>query len=287
MSARPPTCRSASPGPTTPRRSPTLQLRTWREMYADLRAGRGAARRRRGRRRGLARLAEPARRTPATGCSWRSSATGWSASRSPRPRATPTATRSPTPSSPRSPSTRPSAARATARGCSRRPSTPCVADRFERAVLWSMAGDDALRDVPHRGRLGAPTARTASSTSTATGTTLVKQVRLHTALTDQTALDFPGYDGHDGDPLHDRGSSCSDRCRSSTASWSSLTALVVGVAVGRLARPARRRSRAAVAAGIGWGAARRAGARLRAAPRLPAPRRARSGYAATNPLPRG
>ena len=54
------------------------------------------------------------------------------------------------------------------------------ADRFARAVLWAVATDDGLRALPHRAPAGRPTPPTASSTSTATGTT-VKQVRLHTA----------------------------------------------------------------------------------------------------------
>ena len=54
-----------------------------------------------------------------------------------------------------------------------------AADRFTRAVLWAVATDDALREFL-TGPAGLPTPPTASSTSTADGTTLVKQVRLHT-----------------------------------------------------------------------------------------------------------
>ncbi len=57
-----------------------------------------------------------------------------------------------------------------------------IADRFHRAVSWAIAGDDAVRaflteagwspDGAHRGL-----------DLDGTGTTVVKQVRLHTALT--------------------------------------------------------------------------------------------------------
>ena len=64
-------------------------------------------------------------------------------------------------------STPASSARGTAAGCCRRRPTPCVADRFTRAVTWTLATDDARRAFLTERRLGAPTPRTASSTSTA------------------------------------------------------------------------------------------------------------------------
>ncbi len=58
-----------------------------------------------------------------------------------------------------------------------------VADRFERAVLWSMAGDDALRTFLTEAGWAADGAHRELDLDGA-GTTRVKQVRLHTALTD-------------------------------------------------------------------------------------------------------
>ena len=57
-----------------------------------------------------------------------------------------------------------------------------LADRFERAVLWSMAGDDALRAFLTEAGWGADGAHRELDLD-GTGATLVKQVRLHTALT--------------------------------------------------------------------------------------------------------
>jgi len=58
-----------------------------------------------------------------------------------------------------------------------------VADRFQRAVLWSMAGDDALRKFLTEAGWAADGAHRELDLDGA-GTTRVKQVRLHTALTD-------------------------------------------------------------------------------------------------------
>ena len=57
-----------------------------------------------------------------------------------------------------------------------------VADRFQRAVLWSMAGDDALRKFLTEAGWAADGAHRELDLD-GSGTTLVKQVRLHTALT--------------------------------------------------------------------------------------------------------
>src|SRR6478735_12427784 len=57
-----------------------------------------------------------------------------------------------------------------------------VADRFQRAVLWSTAGDDALRRFLTEAGWAADGAHRELDLDGA-GTTLVKQVRLHTALT--------------------------------------------------------------------------------------------------------
>src|SRR6478752_6238449 len=54
-----------------------------------------------------------------------------------------------------------------------------VADRFERAVLWSMAGDDALRTFLTEAGWAADGAHRELDLDGA-GTTLVKQIRLHT-----------------------------------------------------------------------------------------------------------
>jgi GNAT superfamily N-acetyltransferase len=58
-----------------------------------------------------------------------------------------------------------------------------VADRFHRAVLWSTAGDDALRRFLTEAGWGSDGAHRELDLD-GSGTTLVKQVRLHTALTD-------------------------------------------------------------------------------------------------------
>lgn len=55
------------------------------------------------------------------------------------------------------------------------------ADRFQRAVLWSMASDDALRAFL-TGAGWAPDGAHRELDLDGSGTTLVKQVRLHTAL---------------------------------------------------------------------------------------------------------
>jgi len=57
-----------------------------------------------------------------------------------------------------------------------------VADRFQRALLWSMAGDDALRKFLTEAGWAADGAHRELDLD-GSGTTLVKQVRLHTALT--------------------------------------------------------------------------------------------------------
>jgi GNAT superfamily N-acetyltransferase len=57
-----------------------------------------------------------------------------------------------------------------------------VADRFDRAVLWAMAGDDALRRFLTEAGW-APDGAHRELDLDGAGTTLVKQVRLHTALT--------------------------------------------------------------------------------------------------------
>ena len=57
-----------------------------------------------------------------------------------------------------------------------------VADRFQRAVLWAMAGDDALRKFLTEAGWAADGAHRELDLD-GSGTTLVKQVRLHTALT--------------------------------------------------------------------------------------------------------
>jgi ribosomal protein S18 acetylase RimI-like enzyme len=57
-----------------------------------------------------------------------------------------------------------------------------VADRFERAVLWSTAGDDALRAFLTAAGWAADGAHRELDLD-GTGSTVVKQVRLHTALT--------------------------------------------------------------------------------------------------------
>jgi GNAT superfamily N-acetyltransferase len=56
------------------------------------------------------------------------------------------------------------------------------ADRFDRAVLWSTIGDDALRTFL-TGAGWAPDGAHRELDLDGAGTTLVKQVRLHTALT--------------------------------------------------------------------------------------------------------
>ncbi|WP_028645792.1 GNAT family N-acetyltransferase [Nocardioides sp. URHA0020] len=61
-----------------------------------------------------------------------------------------------------------------------------VADRFQRAVLWSMAGDDALRAFLTEAGWGADGAHRELDLDGG-GTTRVKQVRLHTALTGETS----------------------------------------------------------------------------------------------------
>ena len=60
-----------------------------------------------------------------------------------------------------------------------------VADRFQRAVLWSTAGDDALRTFLTEAGWAADGAHRELDLD-GSGTTLVKQVRLHTALTGET-----------------------------------------------------------------------------------------------------
>lgn len=57
-----------------------------------------------------------------------------------------------------------------------------VADRFRRAVLWATATDDALRGFLTSAGWGADGAHRELDLD-GTGTTTVKQVRLHTALT--------------------------------------------------------------------------------------------------------
>ena len=163
-----------------------LQVRTWREVYADLLpadalpddvAAAAAA--------WQASLSQP-RRRPQPGAGGARAQPGRRLRDHLPRRATPTATRSSTPSSPRSRSTRPSAARATAPACCRRPADTLVADRFQRAVLWSMAGDDALRKFLTEAGWAADGAHRELDLDGA-GTTLVKQVRLHTALTGRTS----------------------------------------------------------------------------------------------------
>jgi GNAT superfamily N-acetyltransferase len=58
-----------------------------------------------------------------------------------------------------------------------------VADRFERAVTWLPAGDDALRAFLTSGGWG-PDGAHRTLDLVGDGTTTVKQVRLHTALVD-------------------------------------------------------------------------------------------------------
>lgn len=60
------------------------------------------------------------------------------------------------------------------------------ADRFQRAVLWSTAGDDALRAFLTGAGWAADGAHRELDLD-GSGTTLVKQVRLHTALTGLTS----------------------------------------------------------------------------------------------------
>ena len=60
-----------------------------------------------------------------------------------------------------------------------------VADRFERAVLWTMASDDALRKFLTEAGWAADGAHRELDLD-GSGTTLVKQVRMHTALTGPT-----------------------------------------------------------------------------------------------------
>ena len=55
------------------------------------------------------------------------------------------------------------------------------ADRFTRAVLWTVVGDDDLRRFLTEAGWGADTAHRELDLD-GTGTTTVKQVRLHTAL---------------------------------------------------------------------------------------------------------
>ena len=55
------------------------------------------------------------------------------------------------------------------------------ADRFTRSVLWAMAGDDALRGFLTSAGWAADSAHRELDLDGA-GTTLVKQVRLHTLL---------------------------------------------------------------------------------------------------------
>lgn len=61
-----------------------------------------------------------------------------------------------------------------------------VADRFQRAVLWSMAGDDALRKFLTEAGWEADGAHRELDLD-GSGSTLVKQIRMHTALTDSTS----------------------------------------------------------------------------------------------------
>ena len=65
------------------------------------------------------------------------------------------------------------------------------ADRFSRAVLWAVASDDALRALPHRAPAGRPTRAHRELDLDGDGTTLVKQVRLHTGNFLVPPLDFP------------------------------------------------------------------------------------------------
>jgi ribosomal protein S18 acetylase RimI-like enzyme len=58
-----------------------------------------------------------------------------------------------------------------------------AADRFRRAVLWVLAGDDAMRSFV-TGAGWAPDGAHRELDLDGSGTTVVKQVRLHTALAD-------------------------------------------------------------------------------------------------------
>ena len=153
--APPPTSRSASPGPTTPRRSPSVQVRTWPDVVRRPAAGRGAdARRTRGPPAWRDALAPPGdarnrvlvalERNRVVGFAITSPATD--------PDCDPVADGELDGAHRRR---RPSAARATARGCSRRPPTPCVADRFTRAVTVADRRRRRAARLPHRRRLGA------------------------------------------------------------------------------------------------------------------------------------
>lgn len=57
-----------------------------------------------------------------------------------------------------------------------------VADRFSRAVIWLVAGDDALRRFLGEAGWAPDTARRTLDVD-GTGTTQVKQIRMHTGLT--------------------------------------------------------------------------------------------------------
>ena len=161
-----------------------VQLRAWPELYAGVLPPDAlpAVPRRRGRwpRPGGSRWPGPA--TPATGCSWRSSATGSSGSRSPGPAGDPDC--DPVVDGELQELTVDPAERGRGHGSRllQAAADTMVADRFTRAVTWVLAADDDAARVPHRRPAGLPTPPTASSTSTAPARRSVKQVRLHTVI---------------------------------------------------------------------------------------------------------
>ena len=94
-----------------------------------------------------------------------------------------------------------------------------VADRFERAVLWSMAGDDALRTFLTEAGWAADGAHRELDLDGAGTHPGQAGPAAHRADRSGLLISWERRSRWRSTP--DRGSSCSDRCRSSTASSSS------------------------------------------------------------------
>ena len=178
-----PTCPCGSPGPTTRAAIAGVQVRAWPELYAGLLPAEvtaGPTSRTPSPRRGAESLrASGDARNRVLVALERNRVVGFAlTSAGRRPRLRPRRRRRAGRGDPRPRGAR---RRATARGCSRRPSTPCAADRFTRAVSWVNAGDDALRTFLTDAGWAPDTAHRELDLD-GTGATTVKQVRLHTAI---------------------------------------------------------------------------------------------------------
>jgi GNAT superfamily N-acetyltransferase len=110
------------------------------------------------------------------------------------------------------------------------------ADRFTRAVTWTVAdADDLRRFLTDAG--WAPTRPTASSTSTAPADHGQAGPAAHRPA--DRGLDFRRASGHDGETTaaisgrSDRRAPCWDRCRTSTVVWSSSAVVMTAIASGR------------------------------------------------------